>query len=197
MKLKIWQVGEAVLRQPSRPLAPEEILGRPMQELIGAMQETMRDAPGVGLAAPQVGVGVQLVVIEDKAEYMQRLTPAQVEERRRHPVDFHVLANPRLTVEPEERADHFEGCLSLAGFTAIVPRATRVRVEYLNEKAEPEVRIAEGWYARILQHEIEHLQGILYIDRMEATSFSTINNFERHWKDRSVAEIRKALRGSQ
>jgi peptide deformylase len=192
MKLKIWQVGEAVLRQESRALSPEEIVGHTIQELIALMQETMRDAPGVGLAAPQVGVPVQLVVIEDRPEYIQRLTPKQVEERKRYPVDFHVLANPKLTIESDDSAEHFEGCLSLAGFTAIVPRATRVRVEYLDERAQPTVRVAEGWYARILQHEVDHLRGVLYVDHMEAPSFSTIGNYEKYWKNHSVSEFRKS-----
>lgn len=152
----------------------------------------MRDAPGVGLAAPQVGVPVQLVVIEDRPEYIQRLTPKQVEERKRYPVDFHVLANPKLTIESDDSAEHFEGCLSLAGFTAIVPRATRVRVEYLDERAQPTVRVAEGWYARILQHEVDHLRGVLYVDHMEAPSFSTIGNYEKYWKNHSVSEFRKS-----
>lgn len=191
MRLKICQVGKAVLRQPSRPLSSAEITARSTQDLIVLMRDTMRDAPGVGLAAPQVGVGVQLVVIEDRPEYIQALAPEQLEQRRRHPVEFHVLANPKLTIESEETADHFEGCLSLSGFTAIVPRATRVRVEYLDERAEPQVRVAEGWYARILQHEIDHLGGTLYIDRMETRSFTSRENYERYWKNCSVAEFRK------
>jgi peptide deformylase len=191
VKLKIWQVGEAVLRRASRPLAPEEILGRPVQDLIASMRDTMRDAPGVGLAAPQVGVDLQLVVIEDRPEYIQKLTPEQIDERQRRPVPFHVLVNPRLTIEESAPVEFFEGCLSLAGFTAIVPRATRVRVEYLDDQARPQSLVAEGWYARILQHETDHLQGTLYIDRMEPRSFTTLENYLRHWKDCSISEFRK------
>jgi peptide deformylase len=183
MKLKIWQAGEAVLRQESLPLSTDEILGSKIQELVGHMQDTVRDAPGVGLAAPQIGVPLQLVVIEDRPEYLQKLRPEQILERDRHPVPFHVLINPKLTIESEDRAEFFEGCLSVAGFTAIVPRATRVRVEYLNEKAEPQVSVAAGWYARILQHEIDHLRGILYIDRMDSRSFCTLDNYARYWND--------------
>lgn len=192
MILKIRQVGEQVLRHKARPLSPEEILDRSTQEFLESMRETMHDAPGVGLAAPQVGLSLQLVVIEDQAEFIQKLPPEQVAERQRRPVPFHVLINPKLTLVGSDVAEFFEGCLSLAGFTAVVPRAKRVRVECLNEKAEPVIIDAEGWYARILQHEIDHLHGGLYLDRMNARSFCTQDNYVRYWKDRSVAEITSA-----
>jgi len=187
--LKIRQVGEQVLRQKARSLSLDEILNPSTQELIGSMRETMHDAPGVGLAAPQVGCPLQLVVIEDQAEFIQKLLPEQVTERERRAVPFHVLINPKLTLMGSENAEFFEGCLSVAGFTAIVPRAKRVHVECLNERAEPVVIDAEGWYARILQHEVDHLNGALYIDRMHSRSFCTQENYARFWKDRPVAEV--------
>jgi peptide deformylase len=177
--LKICQVGEPVLRRASRPLTPDEILGRSVRELIAAMRDTMRDAPGVGLAAPQVGLDWQLAVIEDRPEYLQKIPLEQLEARQRCPVPFHVLVNPTLTVESTETVEFFEGCLSLAGFTAVVPRATKVRVDYLDENAVAQSVIAEGWYARILQHEIDHLRGTLYIDSMDSRSFSTVDNYLR------------------
>jgi len=189
MILKIRQVGEQVLRQKARPLSPKEILDRSTQELIESMRETMHDAPGVGLAAPQVGYSLQLVVIEDQAEFIQKLPSEQVAERERKPVRFHVLINPELTILGSEAAQFFEGCLSLAGFTAVVPRAKRVRLEGLNERAEPVIIDATGWYARILQHEIDHLGGVLYVDRMNSRTFFTQDNYVRYWKDRSIAEV--------
>jgi peptide deformylase len=189
MILKIRQVGERVLRQKARPLEMDEILDESTQELIESMRETMHDAPGVGLAAPQIGFPLQLVVIEDQPELIQKLPPEQVAERERRPVPFHVLINPKLTLLGPENAEFFEGCLSLAGFTAIVPRAKQVRVECLNERAEALIIDARGWYARILQHEIDHLHGGLYIDRMNSRSFCTQENYARHWKDQSVAEV--------
>ena len=189
MILKIRQVGEQVLRQQARPLSTDEIRERSTQELIESMRETMHDAPGVGLAAPQVGFPIQLVVIEDQAEFIHKLPPEQVAERERKPVPFHVLINPKLTLLGLEIAEFFEGCLSLAGFTAIVRRSKEVRVECLNERAEPTTIEAVGWYARILQHEIDHLRGALYIDRMNSRSFCTQENYARYWKDRSIAEV--------
>jgi peptide deformylase len=143
----------------------------------------------VGLAAPQVGYSLQLVVIEDQAEFIQKLPPEQVAERERRPVSFHVLINPKLTLLGSETVEFFEGCLSLAGFTAVVPRARQVRVEGLNERAEPVIVNATGWYARILQHELDHLGGVLYVDRMKSRTFFSQDNYVRHWKDRSVAEV--------
>jgi len=147
------------------------------------MRETMRDAPGVGLAAPQVGVPWQLAVIEDRASYIEKLGAAQAEERQREPVPFHVLINPTISLLGEDSADFFEGCLSLGGYVAAVRRSLAVRVETFNEKAEPVAIEARGWYARILQHEIDHLQGTLYIDRMRTRSFMSVDNHTRYWKD--------------
>ena len=189
MILKIRQAGEPVLRSKARPLPADEILTRSTQELIAAMRETMHDAPGVGLAAPQIGYSLQLVVIEDQAEFIQKLPAEQAAERERRPVPFHVLINPKLTVLGFENAEFFEGCLSVAGFTAVVPRARHVRVEALDEKAKPTTIEANGWYARILQHEIDHLGGVLYLDRMKSRTFFTQENFARYWKDRPLAEV--------
>jgi peptide deformylase len=183
MILKIRQVGEIALRQFARPLGRDELLSPPIQELIGSMRETMRDAPGVGLAAPQVGMPLQIAVIEDRQDYIDKLPLGHAEERGRIAVPFQVLVNPSLRIEGEETVPFFEGCLSLPGFTAIVPRARAVRVECLNEHAEPVQIYAEGWFARILQHEIDHLHGSLYIDRMWSRSFSTHDNFNRYGKD--------------
>jgi peptide deformylase len=179
MILKIRQVGDLFLRQTSHELSAQEIRRRFVQGLIESMRETMRDAPGVGLAAPQVGIPLQLVVIEDPAEFIQKLAPEQAKERERRPVPFHVLINPVLTIPEGDQVEFFEGCLSLNGYTAIVPRAKRVHVEALNENAEPVSIDATGWYARILQHEIDHLNGVLYIDRMHSRSFTTVDNYER------------------
>jgi peptide deformylase len=192
MILKIRQAGEQVLRQKARPLSREEIRDASTQALIDCMRETMRDAPGVGLAAPQVGFALQLVVIEDQAEFIQKLPPEQVRERERQPVPFHVIVNPKLTFVGSETVDFFEGCLSLTGFTAVVPRVRKVQVEGLNENADPVLIEAEGWYARILQHEIDHLAGLLHIDRMNSRSFCTHDNYARYWKDQPVAEVIKA-----
>ena len=190
MRLKIVNAGEPVLRKRARTVSKEEILSPSIQELIEHMRETVRDAPGVGLAAPQVGESLQLAVIEDKAEYQKTLSDTELRDRGRREVPFHVIVNPVLELLTEPDAVFFEGCLSLPGFTALVPRAREVRVHCLDHRGEFQVIDASGWYARILQHEIDHLQGTLYIDHMQSRSFSTLDNYSRHWKDRPSNQAR-------
>src|SRR5215469_7281853 len=124
MHLKIVQAGESVLRGKARELTREELRSEEIRQLIEWMRETMRDAPGVGLAAPQVGLPLQLAVIEDGADLQRSIAPERLAERGRRPVPFHVIANPLIELDGE-KAEFFEGCLSVPGLTAIVPRALR------------------------------------------------------------------------
>ena len=193
MLLKIVQTGDPILRQTARPLSKKEILAPAMQQLLELMRETMRDAPGVGLAAPQVGLPLQLTVIEDDARYLEGVSKERLKAQEREGVPFHVLFNPKLTLTDPTRLTHFEGCLSVAGFSALVPRARGVRVEALDHNAKP-VRIdARGWYARILQHEIDHLHGALYIDRMLTRSYTTVENQGRYLEGIPLQELKQAL----
>jgi peptide deformylase len=166
MLLKIVQVGVPVLRSGTRPLTRTEIRDSEIQQLIEWMRETMREAPGVGLAAPQIGLPLRLAVIEDLAD---------VPDKERTPVPFHVIINPQLTLGAGI-VEHYEGCLSLEGFQALVPRAQAVTVDALDHNGDPVKIEASGWYARILQHEIDHLDGTLYIDRMHTRTFATTRN---------------------
>ncbi len=193
MKLKIVQVGDPVLRQPARPLSADEIRSTSVRQLIELMRETMRDTPGVGLAAPQVGESLRLAVIEDRPEYVADVSAERLAERERSPVPFHVIVNPRLSLVGEESRLFFEGCLSLPGFVALTPRARSVRIECLDERAEPAVIEARGWYARILQHEIDHLDGRVYVDRMLPRSFMTEGNYRRHWHAQPIDDACAAL----
>jgi peptide deformylase len=189
VKLKIVQAGDPFLRQCARTLTPDEIVSPDTKRLIDLMSETMRDAPGVGLAAPQVGESVRLVVIEDRPEYVKDVPADRLAERERSPVPFHVLVNPTLTLLEEGSALFFEGCLSLTGFVALTPRARAVRVDGLDERADPVSITARGWYARILQHEIDHLDGTLYVDRMLTRSFMNQASMARHWQELPIAAV--------
>jgi peptide deformylase len=195
MPLVIVQAGEPVLRRRARPLRPNEVRSREVRELVEQMRETMHAAPGVGLAAPQVGQGIQLAVIEDRPEYTRDWTPQQLAERERRPVPFHVIINPKITWKSEERVEFFEGCLSLLDLMALTPRARSVRVECLNEKGESRVIEAAGWYARILQHEIDHLYGTMYVDHMYSRTLMTVANFTSHWKDKTAAQLKAEMLG--
>jgi peptide deformylase len=193
LRLKIVQAGDPVLRLQARELSRDEILNAEAQQLIEHMRETMRDAPGVGLAAPQVGVSLQLAVIEDRQEYHIKLSATQLAERQRRALPFHVIINPTIIRAAEGAVEFFEGCLSVTGYAAVVARSSSILVECLNERAEPQRIQATGWYARILQHEIDHLRGILYTDRMLARSLTTLENLERVWKDVPTADVRAKL----
>lgn len=193
MQIAIVQAGDPVLRKVARIMSVDEIRSRATQDLIELMCETMRAAPGVGLAAPQIGESLQLAVIEDRADYINDIPPEKLAELKRSAVDFHVIINPKLTIVGNTKVDFFEGCLSVAGFAAVVSRGESVRVECLNERAEPVTINAQGWYARILQHEIDHLNGTLYIDRMHSRSFTTVQNADLFWRNRSIDEVGEEL----
>lgn len=186
---EIVEAGDPVLRMVAQPLSPEEILGDSTRALIEMMAEIMRSAPGVGLAAPQIGVSLRVIVIEDRPEYIEKLTACEQDERERRPVGFQALINPRLTVEDREPVGFFEGCLSIPGYQAFVPRARSVCVEALDAQAQPLRIRAAGWFARILQHEVDHLDGILCLDRMTPRSLTSHANYTRHWRERPASEV--------
>lgn len=194
MSLPIVEVGNPVLRRVARILSPEEIRRPEIQKLIAQMREAMHEAPGVGLAAPQVGHSIQLAVIEDREQYHKDIAPEQLAAKERRRVPFHVLINPRVVSQSEDTREFFEGCLSLPGYTAIVRRARAVKVECLDETGNSRSIEATGWYARILQHEIDHLQGRLYIDRMETRSLSSLDNFSEFWKNLPPSDVLRDLK---
>jgi peptide deformylase len=193
MLIDIVQVGDPVLRRPARSLEIDEIATPFVQELIASMYQTMLDAPGVGLAAPQVGESLQLVVVEDDGPWLEAMSSARRAELHREPLPIMALINPTLEPLGDERDEFFEGCLSVDGFSALVVRHRAVRVRGLDARGQPVDLELEGWPARILQHELDHLAGVLYIDRMDSRTFTTDTNLGRFWKARPAWEIRAQL----
>jgi peptide deformylase len=187
--LKIVQVGHPVLRQTARALTGRELRAPETARLIEEMRETMRDAPGVGLAAPQIGHALQIVVVEDRPEYVERLSVDERQARLRKPLPFQVLINPRLTFLDRTPVAFFEGCLSFADFMMVVPRAHSVRVDALDHQGHAFSLSAEGWPARILQHEIDHLHGVLCVDRMTPRTLTSTRNHLQHWQHTPVASV--------
>ena len=193
MLLEIVQVGDPVLRRPARPVSPDELATPFVQELLVSMRDTMYDAPGVGLAAPQVGESLQLVVVEDDGPWLETMSDARRRELERVSLPFTVLVNPTLEPLGDETCEFFEGCLSVEGFSAMVRRHRAVRVRALDETGEPLELDLEGWPARILQHELDHLAGILYLDRMDPRTFTTNENLIRFYKARPSETVREQV----
>lgn len=166
---EIVQAGHPVLRSQADLVATSRIGTKELNDLIDDMVATMRDAPGVGLAAPQIGLPLQLVVIEDRAA-----EPEDLDERNRKSVPLTVLINPKIETFGAQDVEFFEGCLSVKGYFAVTPRHERARVTALNEKGDEIVLDWDGWPARILQHECDHLAGKLYVDHMDTHTFSRV-----------------------
>jgi peptide deformylase len=198
MRLEIVQAGDPVLRHRAVAVAPEALPTPFVQELIASMVVTMRAAPGVGLAAPQVGESLQVLVMADDDE---RLLGAMSEVRRRQLgrglLPLQVVVNPVLEPIGDEVDEFFEGCLSVTGFGAVVRRWRRVRLTGTDERGGEIDVVLEGWPARIAQHECDHLAGVLYIDVMEPRTFSTTANLARYWKARPTPEVARMLDGAE
>jgi peptide deformylase len=169
--LKIARIGHPVVRGTARELTRQELRGRDIQRLIDDMVETMHEYDGVGVAAPQVHAPLRLAVIEVPASDMGT----------EDGVPLTVLANPVVTPLAPEIALGFEGCLSVPGLRGVVPRLERVRLEALDRDARPYVIEAQGFFARVIQHECDHLDGRVYLDRMrDLRSLAFIEEFEKH-----------------
>lgn len=155
---------------------------------------TMVSGGGVGLAAPQVGVPLQLAVLEDRPELLEWMSEARRAELERSPFPCRVLINPTIENVGDRRVEAFEGCLSVAGWVAVVPRWHTIRVQAVDEHGESVDDILSGWPARIVQHEVDHLQGCLYLDRMLSRTFTSPPNLGRYWYGRPIDEVKKACR---
>jgi peptide deformylase len=175
--LKVAQLGHPVLRKVAEPVSPEAIKSPEIQRLIEDMLETMAEYDGAGLAAPQVHVSQRLVIYG--VEHNPRYPDAEQ-------VPLTVLVNPRLTPLTEEQEEDWEGCLSLPGLRGLVPRATRVRVEAYGRDGRRLRFDAAGFHARVVQHECDHLDATVYVDRMRSmASLTFLDEFQRHQPDRS------------
>ena len=156
----IVQAGHPVLRRPALPYEgqlDDVVLG----ELLALMRRTMHAAPGVGLAAPQIGIPLAIAVLEDPGAQDEEIR----DRRERPPLPYRVLVNPRYAGVGDERAAFYEGCLSVRGWQAVVARHRTVHLTGQDETGRALDEVVTGWPARIVQHETDHLGGILYVDR--------------------------------
>ena len=193
-KLPIVECGDPVLRRPAEPVGPSDLRTSKLRLLIAQMRATMEAAPGVGLAAPQVGVPIQLAVLHDGPERWGQLTEGERAARERHGLEFTVLINPALRPAGDgDTVSFYEGCLSVPGLTGVVARHRAVRVEALDEHGQPVDRVFSGWAARIVQHEVDHLRGRLYLDRVETRSLCSTGSYARLWAGRPPEDAAASL----
>ncbi len=171
--LKTSKLGNPILRQIAKEVSLSELKSPAIQKLIDDMIETMREYDGVGLAAPQVHESRQIAVIE-------------VHNSKRYPwapnVPLLILVNPVFLSKSEETMDGWEGCLSVEGFRGKVPRSRQAAVRFLDRKGKEQQLDAEGFPAVVIQHELDHLAGKVFLDQMHDLSTLThLKEYERFW----------------
>lgn len=167
-----------MLHEPAQEVAPGDVRSDRVQGIIDRMIDVMRKAPGVGLAAPQIGVPLRIIVLEDTQEYISYTSKKDIEEQDRRPFALLVIINPKLKNTSKRTALFFEGCLSVDGYRAVVERHLDVEVSGLDHNGNPIKVQASGWQARILQHECDHLEGTLYVDKMVPRTFRIVDNLD-------------------
>jgi peptide deformylase len=166
--LKVSRLGHPVLRMESKRVSPETLASPVIQTLIDNMMETMVEYYGVGLAAPQVHESLAIAVIESHGA--------------RGDIPMTVIVNPDVSVLDEELIEDWEGCLSIPDFRGRVPRWRKLRVDALDRKGRKIQITAEGFFARVIQHEFDHLMGRVYLDRMpNLKTLSHLAEFQRYW----------------
>jgi peptide deformylase len=158
---EILKLGNPILRRTAKEVSKEEILSENIQNLIDDMWNVMEKAGGIGLAAPQIGISIQLAVIklESSSDRYENLEDSK---------EF-IIFNPELEVINTEKQGFWEGCLSVPGLRGYVKRPKKLKISYLNEKAEKKEVIVEDFLATVFQHELDHLFGYLYVDRLDST----------------------------
>ncbi|MHB9857404.1 peptide deformylase [Streptomyces sp. YIM S03343] len=174
--LAIVTAGHPVLRRDAEPFDGQLEPGL-LARFLDAMRATMHAAPGVGLAAPQVGVPLRLAVVEDPAPVPEEVRLA----RGRVPLPYRVLVNPSYEPAGPERAAFYEGCLSVPGYQAVVARHAEVRLTWQDERGRALDEVLTGWPARIVQHETDHLDGVLCLDRAEPRSLASNEAMALRW----------------
>ena len=178
--LKVARMGHPILRAKALPVPPDQILTAPIQRLIDDMFETMREYSGIGLAAPQVHSGLRVFVAGLREGDVGQAVPDDGE------MPFMALINPELTLVGELAEEGWEGCLSIPDIRGLVPRAPSVRVQAFDRAGRRVSFTASGLPARVIQHENDHLDGILFFDRMK--SFESLAFLEEYRRFRAEDE---------
>jgi peptide deformylase len=172
----LTEIGDPVLRAVTEPY-DGQLDDDELAALIALMARTMRAAPGVGLAAPQIGLPLALAVMEDPGIGLPELEEA----RERQAFGLRAVLNPSYEPVGDTMVGFYEGCLSVPGLSAVVARHRQVRFWGTDEHGDTFDEVLTGWTARIAQHETDHLGGTVYVDRCETRSFATHTGWGGHW----------------
>ena len=184
--LDIVTVGDPVLRERARELSAEELRSDEVQRLIDDMIETKRAAHGAGIAANQVGRALRVAVVE--------VQPGNPRYPYKPPVDLTVIVNPEIEPVDDELFAVNEGCLSVPGLRGDVERNVNIRVRYLDRDGQAHEEIRRGLTAGTFQHEVDHLDGVLFLDRVrDPSTFSTWEQFDRHRRAGFEARARELV----
>jgi len=184
----IVQLGHPVLRMRALEF-DGQLDAEVLHNFLQTMRATMHDAPGVGLAAPQIGVPLRIAVLEDHYD----VAPEIAAVRERSPLDYFAAINPRHTPNGRRTAEFYEGCLSFAGYQAVVNRPAEIEARYTDGAGATVARTLAGWPARIFQHESDHLDGTVYIDRAETRSLASSSEYLGRWSAPGIERARDGL----
>lgn len=174
----ICRMGNPILRKKTQEISKDYLLSDNFNRLLLDLQDSMKHYGGIGIAAPQIGVDLQVAIIELMGfnRYGQEVN-----------LPLTTFVNPEIEYLTDETQAFWEGCLSVPGLRGLVERPQKVRVRFLNEKAEQQELIAEGFLATVLQHELDHLQGVLYVDRIKDPKLlSYQEEFEKFIQEKTI-----------
>jgi len=178
---KIAQIGHPVLRERAREVSLDELRSPAMQQFIDDLVETMRDASGAGLAAIQVYEPIRICAIEVNQNPRYPYKP---------PIPLTILVNPVLTPVGDEKFDNYEGCLSVPNLRGVVPRALHLRCQAFDRHGNPIDEVVHGLKAGTYQHEVDHLDGVVFLDRVrDPRTLTTWTEFERYHRDAFVERM--------
>ena len=183
-KVNIVEAGSGVLRERAQDVPVRLMKSEELRGFVRIMLAAMKDAPGVGLAAPQLGVPLRIIVFGDTDDNARYLTAKERDERGRVAVEPEVWINPSFKPLSEKKVKFFEGCLSVPGLQAMVERFEAIELRGFDEDGQEKEQLRlKGWPARIVQHEIDHLDGVLYVDRMDSKTLATQGSLARQATD--------------
>lgn len=175
---KVVRMGHPVLRELAKPFTHEEILSEKTKELIQDMYDTMKEEGGIGIAAPQIGISKQLTLIA--------IDPDQSRYSQAQETPLLIIFNPKITILDQQLQGFWEGCLSVPGLRGYVQRPRKVQIDFLDEHSKSQSLIVEDFLATVFQHELDHLFGKLYIDRIsDTTKLSYNEEFTQFWLENS------------